>query len=109
MPKSIAFKGEWGPDEFCPEGSYVTSYQLYIADICPRRCKLDDDVALMGIRLFCVDYNNPQSSPIEIASSVMSPCEKTRGSVHGCLFSHAPEGHYCMEIKISRQNSYHGL
>ena len=44
------FRGVWGPDEFCPAGSYVTSYQLYVADICSKRCKLDDDVALMGIK-----------------------------------------------------------
>ena len=44
------FRGEWGPDEFCPVGSFATTYSLYVAPKCLRRCARDDDVALMGIK-----------------------------------------------------------
>ena len=42
--KSVTMRGEWGPDEFCPVGSYATAFQLYLAPLCTRRCNLDDDV-----------------------------------------------------------------
>jgi len=88
-PQTIANKGEWGPDEFCPAGSYAASYQMYVADVCTRRCKNDDDVALMGLKLFCADYYDPSSTTAEISSLIMSPCTKTRGNclwktVHSC-------------------------
>ena len=43
-------RGEWGLDEFCPAGAYAVAFQLYVAPRCDKRCKLDDDVGLMGVK-----------------------------------------------------------
>merc|ERR1739838_635086 len=78
-PPTIAETGHWGPDEFCPEGAYATSFQLYVAPRCTSRCNTDDDVALMGVKLFCADYHDPDTDIAEISSSIMSPCKRKRG------------------------------
>jgi len=77
-PDTIAETGDWGPDEFCPVGSYANSYQLYIAPLCPSRCNFDDDAALMGVRLFCMDYLDPDMALTQISSLVMDPCGPRR-------------------------------
>ena len=43
-------RGDWGPDEYCPDGAYAAGFQLYVAPRCTRRCQTDDDVALMGVK-----------------------------------------------------------
>ena len=63
-------RGEWGPDEFCPVGSYATGFQLYLAPLCDRRCNYDDDVGLMGSKLICSPYNDTTVTVAEITSSV---------------------------------------
>eukprot|EP00092_Neocalanus_flemingeri_P005010 GFUD01005387.1.p1 GENE.GFUD01005387.1~~GFUD01005387.1.p1 ORF type:complete len:334 (+),score=32.88 GFUD01005387.1:44-1045(+) len=78
-PDTIAETGTWGPDEFCPEGAYATSFQLYVAPVCTSRCSKDDDVALMGMKLFCADYYAPDTTIKEISSSIMDPCVRRRG------------------------------
>jgi len=78
-PPTIAETGDWGPDEFCPDGAYAAGFQLYVAPMCTRRCQTDDDVALMGVKLYCADYHDPVTIIQEITSSVMSPCVRKRG------------------------------
>ena len=48
--KVFASRGEFGSTELCPVGSYAVAFQLLVAPLCDRRCLLDDDVGLMGIR-----------------------------------------------------------
>jgi len=81
-PPTIAETGHWGPDEYCPDGAYAAGFQLYVADKCSKRCSTDDDVALMGVKLYCADYHDPATLIQEISSSVMSPCVRKRG--HSC-------------------------
>ena len=48
--KVFASRGEFGSVELCPVGAYAVAFQLLVAPLCDRRCLLDDDVGLMGIR-----------------------------------------------------------
>eukprot|EP00092_Neocalanus_flemingeri_P084175 GFUD01105703.1.p1 GENE.GFUD01105703.1~~GFUD01105703.1.p1 ORF type:complete len:330 (+),score=45.75 GFUD01105703.1:140-1129(+) len=100
-PRTISDSGEWGDPEFCPEGAYATKFQLYIAQLCTARCKRDDDVALMGIKLFCADYNDPTNSIAEISSSIMSPCK--RGNRLTCDWMTVIE---CPEGQFTSQSRY---
>jgi len=98
-PLTIADRGEWGPDEFCSPGSYAASFQLYVADYCDRRCSRDDDVALMGIKLFCAQYNDTTKVTEEISSSIMTPCEKTRGKCAWLDTHSCPQGQLIWKSK----------
>jgi len=94
-PNTIAETGVWGEDEMCPEGGYAIAYQLYVAPLCQRRCETDDDVALMGVKLYCADYHDPVTIIQEITSSVMSPCERKRGETCKWMtIFRCPDGHY---------------
>ena len=77
--KSVTMRGEWGPDEFCPVGSYATSFQLYLAPLCTRRCNLDDDVGLMGTKLICAAYNDTTTAVAEVTSSVTDDFARVGG------------------------------
>lgn len=99
-PPTIAETGDWGPDEFCPAGAFAASFQLYVAPRCDRRCTTDDDVALMGVKLYCADYNDPATTIAEITSSVMSPCVRKRG--YSCDWMETffcPEGHFARKSR----------
>jgi len=99
-PKTIAETGDWGPDEFCPEGAYAASFQLYVAPLCQRRCQTDDDVALMGVKLFCADYHDPITIIQEITSSYMSPCVRKRGETcEWMTIFNCPQGHYARKSR----------
>merc|ERR1712130_827203 len=52
-PPSNLVQGVWGPMELCPTSTYATAFELLVAPLCDRRCMLDDDVGLMGVRLHC--------------------------------------------------------
>jgi len=52
--------GSWGTTEFCPDGSYVTGYQIKVE---PPRGH-DDDTALNAIRLYCRDKNDVTTGSI---------------------------------------------
>ena len=72
-------RGEWGEDEFCPVGSYATAYQLYLAPLCVRRCKSDDDVGLMGTKLYCSPYDDTTTTMAEITSTVTDDFSRVGG------------------------------
>jgi len=76
-PPTISDKGTWGEDEFCEVGAYAIGYQLYVADVCVKRCNNDDDKALMGVRLFCAMYPHTTESAAattSITSMIAEPC-----------------------------------
>merc|ERR1712168_665963 len=43
--------GDWGPTEFCPEGSYATGFEIKVEE--PQRVRRGDDTAMNGIKLYC--------------------------------------------------------
>merc|ERR1711915_376235 len=78
-PVSNSIKGEFGSIDLCPSGSYATSFELLVAPLCDRRCLLDDDVGLMGIRLTCADYHNPFASTGVVTSRVSKNITRAGG------------------------------
>ena len=51
----------------CPVGAYAVAFELLVAPLCDRRCLLDDDVGLMGIRsAFLSLYKLCSGSPVLI-------------------------------------------
>merc|ERR1712106_500250 len=91
--KSVTMRGEWGPDEFCPVGSYATAFQLYLAPLCKKRCNSDDDVGLMGSKLICAAYDDTTTTTAEVTSSVTDDFTRVGGgrslgyawkTVHAC-------------------------
>merc|ERR1712211_119549 len=81
-PPSNLVQGVWGPMELCPTSTYSTAFQLLVAPLCDRRCNLDDDVGLMGVRLQCSTLPTPAASSSVVAvvtSSVTSNITRVGG------------------------------
>merc|ERR1711971_1042734 len=66
-PPSNLVQGVWGPMELCPTSTYATDFELLVAPLCDRRCMLDDDVGLMGVRLRCSTVPTPAASSSVVA------------------------------------------
>merc|ERR1712223_203151 len=77
-PKSISMAGTWGPDEFCPFGSYATGIELKVAPLCTRRCRTDDDFAVGATRLTCAHYLAPDT-PVGTVTSTESTAGRSGG------------------------------
>lgn len=77
--------------ELCPTSTYATAFELLVAPLCDRRCMLDDDVGLMGVRLHCSTLPTPAASSSVVAkvtSSVTSNITRVGGgSVLGYSWS----------------------
>merc|ERR1711936_876165 len=90
-PPSNLVQGVWGPMEICPTSTYATAFELIVAPLCDRRCMLDDDVGLMGVRLHCSTLPTPAASSSVVAkvtSSVTSNITRVGGgSVLGYSWS----------------------
>lgn len=71
-PKSITAMGTYGSIEYCPQSSYVTGLELEVAPLCQRRCIRDDDVALMGIRLYCANLDDTSVETASVTSDVLT-------------------------------------
>ena len=68
-PHAMTSWGVWGPEQFCPESSYVHGYQLRVELDCfkhdgehLRDC---DDTALNAIRLFCAYHFDGMPDDLE--------------------------------------------
>ena len=79
QPGSVADGGDWGPDEFCPAGNFVTGFQLFVAPLCDRRCNSDDDVGLLGSRLYCATVAAPDTTTAAISSLVNDDPDRAGG------------------------------
>jgi len=55
------------------------AFELLVAPLCDRRCFLDDDVGLMGIRLSCADYHNPSVTVGVVSSRVAANFTRVGG------------------------------
>ena len=65
-PHAMTAWGVWGPEQFCPEGSYVHGYQLKVELDCFERGVKDcDDTALNAIRLFCAYHIDGMPNDLE--------------------------------------------
>jgi len=78
-PISNSIRGEFGSTELCPVGAYAVAFQLLVAPICDRRCLLDDDVGLMGIRMSCAHYNDPSVTIGVVSSRVANNITRVGG------------------------------
>ena len=65
QPESDSSWGDWGMEDFCPEGSFAKGFQLKVESDCGAFC---DDTALNGIKLFCESSSGTDMG--EVRSSI---------------------------------------